>query len=218
MDSPVLLRQLLRLPPQFLHIISVPLRPQSRNLALLNHTHPSPSRYISTESLPRVAQPTFWSSLIPRFPRNHSVHSPPKSKQRNPATPYIVLSMLVGSQAIQTLWLKRDMDHFARRAEAKLGVLREVVERVQRGEDVDVEKVLGTGVEGEERAWQEVIKEIEEEELLFQSKKRRRAARQAEAKEEAGGAGSASLEAQKLEAKIPDGKVHVEAYRGAKFY
>jgi len=40
-----------------------------------------------------------------------------------------------------------------RRAEAKMGILREVIERVQNGEDVDVEKVLGTGVEAEEKEW-----------------------------------------------------------------
>jgi hypothetical protein len=61
----------------------------------------------------------------------------------------------VGSQAIQVLWLKRDRMHEMRRAEAKLGILREVIERVKAGEDVDVEKVLGTGVESEEMEWAE---------------------------------------------------------------
>jgi hypothetical protein len=42
-----------------------------------------------------------------------------------------------------------------RRAEAKLGILREVIERVKAGEDVDVEKMLGTGVESEEMEWAE---------------------------------------------------------------
>ena len=53
------------------------------------------------------------------------------------------------------LWLKRDRMHDMRRAEAKLGILREVIERVKAGEDVDVEKVLGTGVESEEKEWAE---------------------------------------------------------------
>ena len=39
------------------------------------------------------------------------------------------------------------------RAEAKIGVLKEVVERVQRGEDVDVEGILGTGIEEREKEW-----------------------------------------------------------------
>lgn len=42
-----------------------------------------------------------------------------------------------------------------RKAEAKIGLLREVVERVQRGEEVDVEGVLGTGEEGREGEWAE---------------------------------------------------------------
>lgn len=45
--------------------------------------------------------------------------------------------------------------HDARRAEAKLDLLREVINRVKAGEDVDVEKVLGTEVESEEKEWAE---------------------------------------------------------------
>ena len=79
----------------------------------------------------------------------------PKSREWNPATPYIILSLLVGSQAIQILWLKQERAHSLRKAEAKIGVLREVIERVQNGEDVDVEKVLGTGDAESEREWAE---------------------------------------------------------------
>ena len=71
----------------------------------------------------------------------------------NPATPYIVLALLVGSQAIQILWLKQERALERRRAEARIGLLREVVERVQRGEEVDVEGLLGVGREGEEGEW-----------------------------------------------------------------
>lgn len=59
----------------------------------------------------------------------------------------------MGSQAIQILWLKQEQNHEMRRAEARIGVLREVIERVQRGEEVDVEEALGTGVVGEEGEW-----------------------------------------------------------------
>jgi hypothetical protein len=91
--------------------------------------------------------------MIPSFGRTRP--SPGPSHGWNPATPYIILSLLVGSQAIQVLWLKRDRMHEMRRAEAKLGILREVIERVKAGEDVDVEKMLGTGVESEEMEWAE---------------------------------------------------------------
>jgi hypothetical protein len=61
----------------------------------------------------------------------------------------------VGSQAIQILWLKQEWAHEMRKAEAKIGKLREVIERVHKGENVDVEAVLGTGVPGEEEEWAE---------------------------------------------------------------
>jgi hypothetical protein len=82
-------------------------------------------------------------------------HDQTTSREWNPATSYIILGLLVGSQAIQILWLKQDKGHSLRKAEAKIGVLREVIERVQRGEDVDVEGVLGTGDVGKEGEWAE---------------------------------------------------------------
>lgn len=61
----------------------------------------------------------------------------------------------MGSQAIQTLWLKQERAHAARRADAKIGVLKEVLGRVQRGEEVDVEGVLGSGDAVREGEWDE---------------------------------------------------------------
>lgn len=51
--------------------------------------------------------------------------------------------------------LKNNIASFSRRADAKIGLLREVIERVQRGEDVDVERVLGTGDKESEREWED---------------------------------------------------------------
>lgn len=53
------------------------------------------------------------------------------------------------------LWLKQDQAHAKRRAEARIGLLREVIERVQRGEEVDVGKALGSGDKGREEEWAE---------------------------------------------------------------
>jgi hypothetical protein len=61
--------------------------------------------------------------------------------------------MLVGSQAIQTLTLKNEMYAYSRRTEAKIAVLKDVIGMVQRGEDVDVEGMLGTGDEAKEEEW-----------------------------------------------------------------
>lgn len=154
--------------------------------------------------------------------------SAPKSREWNPATPYIILSLLVGSQAIQILWLKQERAHSLRKAEAKIGVLREVIERVQNGEDVDVGKVLGTGDAESEKEWAEgeldavespqglanacvVLKDIQEEEALFQGKKKRKALREFAAKE-------ASQQASIEEAAKEQEQVKVESIGGVKFY
>ena len=126
-----------------------PTRPNARAFAMFAPplSHP---RFMS---LPRIVQPSFWASLIPTPLKTRSER--PRRKEWNPATPYIILGLLVGSQAIQILWLKQERAHNLRKAEAKIGVLKEVIERVQRGEDVSVEAVLGTGNEADEREWAE---------------------------------------------------------------
>ena len=63
--------------------------------------------------------------------------------------------LLIGSNAIQMIALRNDCMTFSRRAEAKIGLLREVIERVQKGEDVDVAGLLGTGDERQEKEWEE---------------------------------------------------------------
>ncbi|KAF2691495.1 hypothetical protein K458DRAFT_425444 [Lentithecium fluviatile CBS 122367] len=206
MDSRTLLRQLLRTPHAYRTMMTTSLRPQTRAFALLSPqlSHP---RHLT---VPRLLQPSFWASMIPQ-PLKGRPQKP--SRESNPATPFIVLGLLVGSQAIQMLWLKQERARDLRRAEAKIGILKEVIERVQAGEEVDVEKVLGSGDEVEEGEWAAVLKDIEEEELLFQSKKVRKALRQAAKEQEAqekssGGDQSATGE----------GAVKVEVVNGAKFY
>lgn len=51
--------------------------------------------------------------------------------------------------------LRNDFRSFSRKSEAKISLLKEVIERVQSGEDVDVEGLLGTGDEEKEREWEE---------------------------------------------------------------
>lgn len=89
-------------------------------------------------------------------------------------------------------------------------MLREVIERVQNGEDVDVEKVLGTGEEGSEREWAEVLREVKEEEALFQSRKKRKALREEAAREE--------REQASVEEAHEQGHVKVESIGGVRFY
>ncbi len=51
--------------------------------------------------------------------------------------------------------LRSESASFTRRADVRIALLREVIERVQRGEKVDVEALLGTGNEERERDWEE---------------------------------------------------------------
>lgn len=114
-------------------------------------------RTISTSQLPRIAQPTFWASLTPQFlRRSRNGASKPELLRRfleNPNTPVLSLALLVGSQAINTLKLKNEMTETERKTEAKISLLKRVIERIQSGEDVDVEKELGTGDPVAEEEW-----------------------------------------------------------------
>ncbi|KAI9875971.1 MAG: hypothetical protein M1830_007653 [Pleopsidium flavum] len=136
----------------------------------------------STTTLPRVAQPSLWHSVVPKFLRRSEPAlvpaavsaKPPNSKEWNPATFYIVIFLLIGSQAIQTIALRNELIAYSRKADAKISVLKEVIERVQRGEDVDVQGLLGTGDKAKEKEWEDVLQEIVEEDALWQKKSRRR--------------------------------------------
>lgn len=176
MESSVLLRQILRTPAASRSVLTATPAHQTRTFALAAPQ----TRFLST---PTILRPSFWSSMIPKPLKDRASSSAPRTREWNPATPFIILSLLVGSQAIQILWLKQERAHALRKADAKIGLLREVIERVQNGEDVDVEKVLGTGDERLEREWHEVLREVKEEEALFQKRKERKALREAARRE-----------------------------------
>ena len=132
----------------------------SHLLQPINATHPQCYRtYATTDNLPRVAQPSVWQSIIPKPFRNPEKSrvpgKPQRSKEWNPATFFICIFLLIGSNAIQMLALRNDYSTFSRKADAKIKLLRDVLDRVQRGEDVDVEKALGTGDEVQEQEWRD---------------------------------------------------------------
>ncbi|KAK3391775.1 hypothetical protein B0T20DRAFT_64828 [Sordaria brevicollis] len=139
--------------------------------------------------VPRVAKVSFWKSMVPKFLRfgDDSVHHTkmPKSNEWNPATFFIIIFLMIGSMAIQMISLKKDFAAFSRQADVRINTLREVVEKIQKGEDVDVEKVLGTGVPEKEAAWDEVLKEIEREEIMHKAKQQKAAKLAQQAKTEA---------------------------------
>lgn len=51
--------------------------------------------------------------------------------------------------------LQRSFINFSNQTEARLALLRDVLRRVQAGEDVDVEAELGTGNAAREQEWEE---------------------------------------------------------------
>ncbi|KAL5051159.1 hypothetical protein BDW71DRAFT_172416 [Aspergillus fruticulosus] len=132
---------------------------------------------LTTEHLPKIAQPSLWTSLIPKSFRNRSPSRSPttsqKPKEWNPASFYIIIFILIGSQAIRMIALKNEYESYLRSTDAKIRLLKEVIGKVQRGEEVDIEKMLGTGDARVEREWDEVLREIEREDSLWHQKQKR---------------------------------------------
>lgn len=53
--------------------------------------------------------------------------------------------------------LRNEFGAFTRRADARIGLLKEIIEKIQNGEEVDVEGLLGTGDKEREKEWEEGI-------------------------------------------------------------
>ncbi|CAK4030607.1 unnamed protein product [Lecanosticta acicola] len=148
---------------------------------------PTPGLNYAEESrLPRVANPSFWSSLIPRVLRRptdageaaqRAKKRAAGAEERRIGITFLLLGILVGSNAINLISLRREMLNFTRLTDAKLATLREVVKRVKDGEDVDVKKALGTGDPQQEKEWEQVIQELEETDMLIEGRKKREAQR-----------------------------------------
>lgn len=69
------------------------------------------------------------------------------------------------------------MLNFSRKTDAKLSLLREVIQKVKDGKEVDVARELGTGNPQQEEEWEEVIKELEETDTLWAGRQKRDAVR-----------------------------------------
>ena len=76
---------------------------------------------------------------------------------------------------------------FSRKTDAKLALLREVVQKVKNGEEVDVKRALGTGDPKAEAEWEEVVKELESTDMLLEGRKKREAKKAAKAAAREGG-------------------------------
>ncbi|KAJ6107690.1 hypothetical protein N7523_009013 [Penicillium sp. IBT 18751x] len=126
--------------------------------------------YSTSDRLPKIADASVWTAMIPAFMRRKRSRTADEKKKWNPATFYIVMFTLIGSQAIRMLTLKNNYTAYRRTVDAKIELLKEVIRRVQNGEDVDVEKLLGTGDEAKEKEWEEVLQEIQREDNLWHEK------------------------------------------------
>lgn len=124
-----------------------------------------------------IMQPSLWGSMIPKpfrgtgsSPSSNSKdsrhergadHTHSKSRfggvvrfWKNPATPFMLLGLLLGSQSVRLIALRMEREKIREKTEARLRTLREVLEAVKAGEDIDVRARLGTGKEKDEREWQ----------------------------------------------------------------
>ena len=125
-----------------------------------------------------IMQASLWSSMIPKPFRGSSLlpslnsmgsrhgrgtdQTQKKSRfsgvvwfWKNPATPFMLLGLLLGSQSVRLIVLRMERDKIRERTEARLRTLREVLGAVKAGEDVDVRARLGTGNEKDEKEWEE---------------------------------------------------------------
>ncbi|KAK5989134.1 hypothetical protein PT974_10634 [Cladobotryum mycophilum] len=120
-----------------------------------------------------ITDGSFWRNLIPKPLRKDSRHklNSKKKKEWNPATYFIVMFLFIGSMSIQMLALRHQTERYMRQSSLRIAQLREVVQKIQNGEDVDVEKLLGTGDPQKEAEWEEVLQAIEQDEAMRKSQK-----------------------------------------------
>ncbi|KAM0131727.1 hypothetical protein ACHAP3_006723 [Botrytis cinerea] len=146
-------------------LISAP--PAIRSTILQQRLFAPQSRQYAVQS---VTQASFWANMIPKPFRKseRAVSKKPKSKDWNPATFFIWIFLLIGSMSIQMIALRNEYTTFSRRADAKIGVLKEIIQRIRNGEKPDVEALLGVGDREQEREWEEVLQEIEREDAALQ--------------------------------------------------
>jgi hypothetical protein len=147
MNRSIVMRRILLAPPS--------LRRSIFSLGTIHLRVEKPKAYATLS----VTQPSFWTSLIPKpLRKGSSLKSSAKSakpKEWNPATFFIFIFLLIGSMSVQMIALRNEFAAFSRRADAKIGLLKEIIGRIQNGEEVDVEGLLGTGDARREKEWEE---------------------------------------------------------------
>src|ERR1700733_12074429 len=114
-------------------------------------------------SLPKIANPSLWKSMIPKslrqpIPLSEAAGPIQKTNERipftqNPAAHITLLGLLCGSLAIRVITLKTEIEDTRRVVESKIRLLDSVIRRLRSGEAVDVREALGTGDPEKETEW-----------------------------------------------------------------
>lgn len=105
------------------------------------------------------------------------------SDERKTGIAFLIMGILVGSNAINIISMRREMLNFTRQTEARLETLREVIQRVKNGEEFDVKKALGTGDPDQEKEWEQVVQELQNTDMLWEGRNKRDAKRAQKAEE-----------------------------------
>lgn len=138
-----------------------------RRISSLLHKPEGFSRHYA--SAPNITQPSFWLNNIPKplRPGYKQRHQDVKIKEWNPWTFYIIMLLLIGSNSIQMISIEKSSAALIRKSDARIGLLEEVIKKLKNGEEVDVEKILGTGNKEREQEWQDVIENIENDDHIW---------------------------------------------------
>ncbi|KAK7428966.1 hypothetical protein QQZ08_004583 [Neonectria magnoliae] len=128
-------------------------------------------RFSSTAPV-TVVNSSFWRSLVPKpLRKENRQFRAKKLRQWNPATFFIAIFLLIGSMSIQMITLRNSFERYMRQSDIRIHTLKEVVEKIQKGETVDVEKALGTGDAKKEEDWEELLQAIERDESTRKAQK-----------------------------------------------
>jgi len=128
--------------------------------------------HFSLQTYLPVLTPTFWKQIIPRFLRRESPSSstataiaksqaPKRTRVWNPATWYVIVFFIIGSEAIQLISERHTREDQVRKSEIRIRLLKELVESVQNGTldknltAQDLKKRLLAGTPTQEREWEE---------------------------------------------------------------
>ena len=91
-----------------------------------------------------------------------------------------------------------------------------MIDRLQKGEDVDVEAELGTGDETREREWEEALREVEEEDMKWMENRRKM--KEQDEREKAEGLGASPVNDGVVEKMVPVGAGGMPARAAPGFY